>query len=160
MTAVVRWAVVRKVGMAVTIATLACACAASARTDSIAVHVHKHARVGDRVQVVFTGQDAAPRRTHGTLLAAVLEPPIGKGGGYCRANLTKTVDKHRRSKILFYERREDKRHRGRFRVKLRMPAVHKTGTWRVCAWQFNDDGNSTFEFPASRGSARFRVTRR
>jgi hypothetical protein len=147
--------------LATTIEMLVFACAALAdRTDSVSIRVAKHARVGEHVPAVFAGHDAAPRRTHGTLLAAVLEPPLGKGGGYCKANLEKTVNKHPRSKILTYQKRVDRSHRGRFRLKLRMPAVHKTGKWRVCAWQFNDDGNSTYEFPASRASARFRVSKR
>jgi hypothetical protein len=150
----------KKSGLVVVVGTLAMAGGAfAAAKNSVSIQVGSKALVGDHVQIVFSGHDDAPKSGKGTLLSAVLEPPIGKGGGYCKSDLKATIKNHPRSITLLYQKHEDQTHTGSFKLKMHAPSVNATGKWRVCAWQFNDDGKSSFELPASHASARFVVSK-
>jgi hypothetical protein len=146
---------VKKTGLALGIGALlygGSALAAGA-SDSLTIHVTRHARVGERLLVTFAGRDSAPSNTVGTHLAAVLEPPLGKGGSRCKQDLALTEQNHPRSKQLLFQKLLDPTHTGSYHYTLRMPRFDVSGSWTVCAWQFNNDGRTTTGTPASHASA-------
>lgn len=143
----------RIAAMALLIGTLASAPAWARAGNSISIHVARHAKVGKRLVVTFSGRDTAPPNVNGTYVAAVLEPPRKDGGSRCRADLGTTEQNHPASKELFFQKLLDTHHTGHYRVKKRMPAFTAAGRWTVCAWQFNNDGSTSTDAPASHAQA-------
>jgi hypothetical protein len=132
----------------------------AATGNSIKIGAAKHARVGQRVEVTFSGRDSSPPNVVGTFVAAVLEPPLNKGGSPCRADLGSTEQNHPASKELFFQKLLDTHHNGHYRVRMSMPAFTTAGRWTVCAWQFNNDGVTNTSKPASDSQAHIQVTRK
>jgi hypothetical protein len=131
-----------------------------ARTgNSISIHVARHAKVGQRLVVTFLGRDSSPPNVRGTFVAAVLEPPLRHGGSRCRGDLGTTEQNHPASKELFFQKLLDTHHTGHYSVKKRMPAFNARGRWTVCAWQFNNDGRTYTDMPASHMQAHITVVR-
>lgn len=140
----------RRVGLiAVLVAAVAAPAALAEAANSVVISAAYHSRVGRHLTVTFSGRDSAPSNVNGTYLAAVLEPPLRHGGSRCKANLGDTEQNHPRSKQLFFQKLTDTHHTGHYRVSKRMPAFTWTGRWTVCAWQFNNDGSTSTDSPAS-----------
>lgn len=127
--------------------------------NSIVIHVARHARLGQRLVVTFVGRDSSPPNVRGTFVAAVLEPPLQHGGSRCRGDLGTTEQNHPASRELFFQKLLDTHHTGRYRVRTRMPAFTVPGRWMVCAWQFNNDGVTSTDVPASHTQAPITVIR-
>lgn len=127
--------------------------------NSIFIHVARHAKVGQHLVVTFLGRDNSPPNVVGTFVAAVLEPPLKDGGSRCRGDLGTTEQNHPASKELFFQKLLDTHHTGHYSVKKRMPAFTAPGRWTVCAWQFNNDGRTNTDLPASHMQAHVTVVR-
>lgn len=149
----------RMAAIALLSASVGAGTAWAAGANSITIKVAHHGVVGQRLVVTFTGHDSAPSNVVGTFVAAVLEPPLRDGGSRCRGDLGSTEQNHPASRELFFQKRLDPHHTGRYRVAKRMPRLNATGVWTVCAWQFNNDGTTSTDVPASRAQAHIRVVR-
>lgn len=131
----------------------------AAAGNTISIHVARHAKVGQQLNVAFSGRDTSPSNVLGTFVAAVLEPPLRDGGSRCRADLATTEQNHPASKELFFQKLLDRRHTGYYSVKKRMPAFTVAGRWTVCAWQFNNDGTTSTGTPASHSQVHITVVK-
>jgi hypothetical protein len=139
------------VGLAVGTVTAATAWALAG--NSVAISVGANAGVGQRYWVRFSGSDSSPPNARGTYVGAVLEPPLKKGGSRCKRDLGSTEQNHPASRQLYFQKLLDTGHTGHYSVEKRMPRFTTTGTWRVCAWQFNNDGRTNTDAPASHAEA-------
>lgn len=149
----------RIAALAVLAGSLIVAPAQAVTGNSIFIHVARHARVGQRLMVTFVGRDSSPSNVVGTFVAAVLEPPLQHGGSRCRDGLGTTEQNHPASRELFFQKLLDTHHTGRYSVRKRMPAFNVPGRWTVCAWQFNNDGTTSTDVPASHAQAHITVVR-
>jgi hypothetical protein len=149
----------RITAIAALVGALICAPAWALAGNSIFIHVARRARVGQRLVVSFSGRDSSPTNVRGTFVAAVLEPPLYDGGSRCRGDLGTTEQNHPRSRQIFFQRLLDTHHIGHYRVRARMPAFNRTGRWTICAWQFNNDGRTSTDVPASRAQVHITVAR-
>jgi hypothetical protein len=131
----------------------------AAAGNSISIRVARHASVGQRLVVTFSGRDTSPPNVVGTFVAAVLEPPLTDGGSRCRGDLGTTEQNHPASKELFFQKLLDTHHTGHYSVKERMPRFSARGRWTVCAWQFNNDGRTSTDVPASHAQVHIMVVR-
>jgi len=129
--------------------TCAAASAAAASTNSIHIGTPRHARVGQRLRLTFSGHDSAPSNTLGADIDALLALPRAGGPLRCRSDLALTEQNHPGVYIeLARELPVDRAHRGYYTVNL-YRKLHRAGRWRICAWQYNNDGISTTSSPAS-----------
>lgn len=149
----------RIAALALLAGSIVCAPAWALTGNSIFIHVARRAEVGQRLVVRFVGRDSSPPNVRGTFVAAVLEPPIRDGGSRCRRDLGTTEQNHPKSKELFFQRLLDTHHTGHYSVRKRMPAFTAAGRWTVCAWQFNNDGRTSTDVPASHRQAYITVVR-
>lgn len=125
------------------------ASAAATSTNSIHIGLPRHARVGQRLRLTFSGHDSAPSNTLGADIDALLALPRAGGPLRCRSDLALTEQNHPGGYIeLARERPVDRGHRGYYTVHL-YRKLHRPGRWRICAWQYNNEGISTTSSPAS-----------
>lgn len=138
----------------------ATATAWGAAGNTLVIGVHHRSEVGQRLRVTFRGADTSPPNVVGTFVAAVLEPPLAHRGSRCRHDLGSTEQNHPASKELFFQKLLDQRHTGRYSVSRLMPAFTVPGRWTICAWQFNNDGQTSTDIPASSAQVHIQVRRR
>ena len=125
--------------------------AAAAGPDRVVITAPKTAPIRQQARITFSGRDSAPASALGARIDALLERPATAGGTACRSDIALTEQNHPGAYVeLLLHRAVDPGHKHVFSVRIKTPRLTIIGRWRVCAWEYDNQGISSTSHPAAR----------
>jgi hypothetical protein len=143
-----------------TVAAVGASSALAAGADNVRILLPRHPQAGQAVTITFAGRDSAPASALGARIDALLEPPKPAGATVCRSDIALTEQNHPGYIELLLHHAVDPAHHHSFRVRVTTPRLTKSGRWRVCTWEYNNEGISSTSSPASRAFSTMIVSRK